>query len=129
MYGFFKELPDTPGTQHEREHAWSLLQQHQPGGTAAQWLSHDEFPHTHAYRIALESMTEGAPPADFLSAADGDPAPQLPPMNKERPHDRRQDKDRGHDRMRVAGGKVRFANMGMASRTRSLFDATATTAR
>ena len=36
MYGFFKELPDTPGTQHEREHAWSLLQQHanwwEPGG-------------------------------------------------------------------------------------------------
>jgi uncharacterized protein len=61
MHGLYKELPDTPGTQHEREHAWSLLQQHanwwEPGGLKPAPQSITASPTHLFYRITIESMT------------------------------------------------------------------------
>jgi len=61
MHGLYTELPDHPGTQHEREHAWFLLQHHanwwEPGSVKPTPQPVTDFPAHLFYRIAIESMT------------------------------------------------------------------------
>ena len=61
MHGLYKELPDTPDTEHDREHAWSLLQHHtnwwEPGGLKPTPQPMTDFPVHIFYRIAIETMT------------------------------------------------------------------------
>ena len=61
MYGLYHELPDIPGTKHDREHAWFLLQQHanwwEPGGLKPMPQPITDFPTHLFYRITIESMT------------------------------------------------------------------------
>jgi nitroimidazol reductase NimA-like FMN-containing flavoprotein (pyridoxamine 5'-phosphate oxidase superfamily) len=61
MHGLYHELPDVPGTKHDREHAWFLLQQHanwwEPGGLKPTPQPMTDFPTHLFYRIAIESMT------------------------------------------------------------------------
>ena len=51
MHGLYKELPDTPDTEHDREHAWSLLQHQvnwwEPGGRQADAATDDRLPGAH----------------------------------------------------------------------------------
>lgn len=61
VFGLFEELPETPQWQRDREHAWSLLQQHanwwepaslKPSAPSTAVGSPSVF-----YRIKIESMT------------------------------------------------------------------------
>ena len=61
MHGLYRELPDTPGNQHDRQHAWFLLQQHanwwEPGGLKPTAQAITDVPTHLFYRIAIETMT------------------------------------------------------------------------
>jgi nitroimidazol reductase NimA-like FMN-containing flavoprotein (pyridoxamine 5'-phosphate oxidase superfamily) len=61
MYGLYTELPDTPGTQHDREQAWSFLQEHanwwEPGALKPTSQSMTNSPTHLFYRISIESIT------------------------------------------------------------------------
>jgi nitroimidazol reductase NimA-like FMN-containing flavoprotein (pyridoxamine 5'-phosphate oxidase superfamily) len=61
MHGIYRELPDTPDTQHDREHAWFLLQQHadwwEPGSLKPTPQPMIDSPTHLFYRIAIETMT------------------------------------------------------------------------
>lgn len=61
VYGLFEELPDTPQWQRDRDHAWSLLQQHanwwEPGSLKPSSPSTAVGSAPVFYRIRIESMT------------------------------------------------------------------------
>lgn len=61
VFGLFEELPETPQWRRDRDHAWSLLQQHanwwEPGSLKPRARGMVDASPSVFYRIKIESMT------------------------------------------------------------------------